>query len=164
MNKGNIPDFYGVLEVQHYIEGRIRLKARTLIENHEGCEKLVETLKSINGIYEIGANALTGSILIKFDENIISPMLLIQVILRVLGLEDEAFAPKVGAISSMVKGTVEAVDHVIYNKTKGILDSKTVLGLLLLGYGVKKIRTERMLPNGVNMLWWAYTLFTKGDR
>ena len=31
MNKKMLPDFYGILEVQHYIKGRIRLKVNSLI-------------------------------------------------------------------------------------------------------------------------------------
>ncbi|MCD7980445.1 MAG: hypothetical protein LUF31_07700 [Fusobacterium sp.] len=31
-------------------------------------------------------------------------------------------------------------------------------------YGVKKIKQNPIMPNGVNMLWWAYNIMTKGGK
>ena len=50
MNKKMLPDFYGILEVQNYIKGRIRLKVKSLIQDDEKAKELVGKLAILNGI------------------------------------------------------------------------------------------------------------------
>ena len=69
---------------------------------------------------------------------------------------------KNGKITFALKDTVDAVDMTIYNKSKGILDLKSVIALFFIGYGIKKLKQNPILPNGVNLLWWGYTLINKG--
>ena len=64
MNKKMLPDFYGILEVQHYIKGRIRLKVNSLIQDDEKAKELVGKLASLNGIEDISVNTLIGSCLL----------------------------------------------------------------------------------------------------
>ena len=164
MEKKNLPDFYGVLEVQHYIKGRLRLKINVLAGNYDACKELESRMISLRGIYSIKSNPMLGTLLIEFDENEVSSVILMGAILNLLGLEDEAFSRKSGFISSIFSESVSALDSVIYNKTKGILDIKSTLGMFLLYYGVKKIRQNPVLPNGVNLLWWAYSLISKDGK
>lgn len=164
MNKKMLPDFYGILEVQHYIKGRMRLKINSLIGDEEKAKDLVGRLSGLNGIEDISVNTLIGSVLIKFTEDIVDPITLMGAILNILGLEDEVFEKKNGKIFSAMNEIIESVDFTIYNKTKGILDLKSTIALLFIINGIRKVRQNPIMPNGVNLLWWGYNIISKGGK
>ncbi|MCF2627364.1 hypothetical protein I6E36_04640 [Fusobacterium mortiferum] len=162
MNKKMLPDFYGILEVQHYIKGRIRLKVTSLIQDDEKAKELVGKLASLNGIEDISVNTLIGSVLIKFSEEVVDPITLIGAVLSILGLEEEVFEKKNGKLFSGMREVIESIDFAIYNKTKGILDLKSTIALLFIINGIRKIRQNPIMPNGVNLLWWGFNIISKG--
>lgn len=162
MNKKMLPDFYGILEVQHYIKGRIRLKVNSLIQDDEKAKELVGKLASLNGIEDISVNTLIGSVLIKFSEEVVDPITLIGAVLSILGLEEEVFDKKNGKLFSGMREVIESIDFTIYNKTKGILDLKSTIALLFIINGIRKIRQNPIMPNGVNLLWWGFNIISKG--
>lgn len=159
---GKLLDFHGILEIQHYIEGRIRVKICPLVEDEEGLENLKNNLLKLNGVIEVSFNTLLGTVLIKFDESQIDVTMLIRVILSISELEEEVFSKKNGIVSSQIKDILGAIDTTIYNKTKGILDIKSVIALIFIFYGIRKVRQNPIMPNGINLLWWAYSLISKG--
>ena len=156
-----LPDFYGILEVQHYIKGRIRLKVNSLIQDDEKAKELVGKLASLNGIEDISVNTLIGSVLIKFSEEVVDPITLIGAVLSILGLEEEVFDKKNGKLFSGMREVIESIDFAIYNKTKGILDLKSTIALLFIINGIRKIRQNPIMPNGVNLLWWGFNIISK---
>ena len=162
MNKKMLPDFYGILEVQHYIKGRIRLKVNSLIQDDEKAKELVGKLASLNGIEDISVNTLIGSVLIKFSEEVVDPITLIGAVLSILGLEEEVFDKKNGKLFSGMREVIESIDFAIYNKTKGILDLKSTIALLFIINGIRKIRQNPIMPNGVNLLWWGFNIISRG--
>ena len=162
MNKKMLPDFYGILEVQHYIKGSIRLKVNSLIQDDEKAKELVGKLASLNGIEDISVNTLIGSVLIKFSEEVVDPITLIGAVLSILGLEEEVFDKKNGKLFSGMREVIESIDFAIYNKTKGILDLKSTIALLFIINGIRKIRQNPIMPNGVNLLWWGFNIISKG--
>ena len=162
MNKKMLPDFYGILEVQHYIKGRIRLKVNSLIQDDEKAKELVGKLASLNGIEDISVNTLIGSVLIKFSEEVVDPITLIGAVLSILGLGEEVFDKKNGKLFSGMREVIESIDFAIYNKTKGILDLKSTIALLFIINGIRKIRQNPIMPNGVNLLWWGFNIISKG--
>lgn len=162
MNKKMLPDFYGILEVQHYIKGRIRVKVNSLIQDDEKAKELVGKLASLNGIEDISVNTLIGSVLIKFSEEVVDPITLIGAVLSILGLEEEVFDKKNGKLFSGMREVIESIDFTIYNKTKGILDLKSTIALLFIINGIRKIRQNPIMPNGVNLLWWGFNIISKG--
>lgn len=164
MNKKMLPEFYGVLEIQHYSKGRIRLKINSLLKNEEKCQELYNRLSNLTAINEIRVNPIIGSVLIKFEEKIVDPLTLIGAVLNILELEEEVFSKKTGKISELMKALVESVDMSLYNKTKGILDLKGAIALLFIIYGIKKLRQNPIMPNGVNLLWWGYNIISKGGK
>ncbi len=164
MNRKMLPDFYGILEVKHYIKGRIRLKVNSLIGDEKKSQELVGRLSGLNGIEDISINTLVGSVLIKFSEEVVDPITLMGAVLNILELEEEAFVKKNGKIFSGMREMIESVDFAIYNKTKGILDLKTTIALLFIINGIRKIRQNPIMPNGVNLLWWGYNIISKGGK
>ncbi len=161
MNK-MMPSFYGILEVRHRLPGRVRFYIESLKGNDEVSKYLEEKLKQVSGIRSVTVNSLVGSLLVKYEEKTIEPIFLVGIILNILGLEDKVFEKKNGTIHDIMKETVDMVDLTIYNKTKGILDLKTIIALFFMGYGFKKVRQNPIMPNGVNLLWWGYNLIIRG--
>ena len=117
---------------------------------------------SLNGIEDISVNTLIGSVLIKFSEEVVDPITLIGAILSILGLEEEVFDKKNGKLFSGMREVIESIDFAIYNKTKGILDLKSTIALLFIINGIRKIRQNPIMPNGVNLLWWGFNIISKG--
>lgn len=164
MNRKMLPDFYGILEVQHYTKGRVRLKINSIVKNeHKACE-LEGKLSGLNGIEKVKVNALVGSVLVEFHEEIVDPITLIGAILNILGLDEEVFSKRSGKIFSAMREIVESVDFAIYNKTKGMLDLKSAIALLFIINGIRKVRQNPIMPNGVNLLWWGFNIISKGGK
>ena len=162
MNEKMLPSFYGTLEVLHYIKGRVRFKAEILKNNTEKSLGLESNLSALQGIKSVRISPVLGTVLVTFDEAIIEPVILEGVILNFLDLEDEAFGKKSGKVFSALREFAEMTDLAVYNKTKGLFDIKTIIVGFFIIYGIKKLRQNPVMPNGINMLWWAYNMLTKG--
>ena len=103
-----------------------------------------------------------GTVIIKYNEETIQPMLIIGIILKVLGLEDEAHNENKSLITRESANIVESLSHTIYEKTSGVLDLKSSVMLLLCVYAVYDIKTRPGLrPAGLTCLWWLYSLITR---
>ena len=131
-------------------------------QDDEKAKELVGKLASLNGIEDISVNTLIGSVLIKFSEEVVDPITLIGAVLSILGLEEEVFDKKNGKLFSGMREVIESIDFAIYNKTKGILDLKSTIALLFIINGIRKIRQNPIMPNGVNLLWWGFNIISKG--
>lgn len=76
MNYINIPRskidmFVRSVEVSSYIPGRVRLYNKALIGNKEKCRNVLEYLQNYAELGEIEVNELTGSILIKYNPQLL---------------------------------------------------------------------------------------------
>ena len=159
-----LQNFYGVIQVKHYQNGRLRLQTDILRENVELEQEFLNNMRQLSGIDSVRVNSVTGSILIYFDEKIIESSFLYLIVLKLLHLEGEALKNKPGKIKVLLKQTFEAVDMAIYNKSKGYLDLKTLVAGIFAFYGIKKLRKFPELPAGATLLWWAFIFLSDGKR
>lgn len=160
--KPQLPNFKDILEVKHSIKGRIRIQCKVLKGNQQGEQALLNTFSQIPGIIDISVNPCIGTVIIKYNEETIQPMLIIGIILKVLGLEDEAHNENKSLITRESANIVESLSHTIYEKTSSILDLKSSVMLLLCVYAVYDIKTRPGLrPAGLTCLWWLYSLITR---
>jgi len=159
-----LQNFYGVIQVKHYQNGRLRLQTDILKENVELEQEFLNNMRQLSGIDSVRVNSVTGSILIYFDEKIIESSFLYLIVLKLLHLEGEALKNKPGKIKVLLKQTFEAVDMAIYNKSKGYLDLKTLVAGIFAFYGIKKLRKFPELPAGATLLWWAFIFLSEGKR
>ena len=154
--KPKLPNFKDILEVKHSIPGRIRIQCKVLKQ------ALLNTFSQIPGITEISINPYIGTILIKYEEETIQPMLIIGIILKVLGLEDEAHSENKSLVTKESIDILDSLSHTIYEKTNGILDLKSSVMLLLGTYAVYDIKTRPgVRPAGITCLWWLYGLINR---
>ena len=125
-------------------------------------QALLNTFSQIPGITEISINPYIGTILIKYEEETIQPMLIIGIILKVLGLEDEAHNENRSLVTKESIDILDSLSHTIYEKTNGILDLKSSVMLLLGTYAVYDIKTRPgVRPAGITCLWWLYGLINR---
>ena len=159
-----LQNFYGVIQVKHYQNGRLRLQTDILRENVELEQEFLNNMRQLSGIDSVRVNSVTGSILIYFDEKIIESSFLYLIVLKLLHLEGEALKNKPGKIKVLLKQTFEVVDMAIYNKSKGYLDLKTLVAGIFAFYGIKKLRKFPELPAGATLLWWTFIFLSEGKR
>lgn len=161
-HKEELPNFRNILEVKHSIPGRIRLQCKDLKENLNGKEALINTFSQIKGVSEVSVNPCIGTILIKYNPNIIEPILIIGVILKVLGLDEEVKDTNKSLVTRESAEILNSVSHAIYEKTNGILDLKASVMIFILSYAIYDIKTRPGLrPSGLTCLWWMYSFITR---
>ena len=159
-----LQSFYGIIQVKHYQNGRLRLQTEILKDNEELKEEFLHNIRRISGINSTKVNSITGSILIYFDEKVIEGSFLYLMVLKLLHLDEEALKNKSGKIKELLKQVFESTDMAIYNKSKGYLDLKTLTAGIFIFYGIKKLWKIPGLPKGATLLWWASRLLSDEKR
>ena len=157
-----LQSFYGIIQVKHYQNGRLRLQTEILKDNEELKEEFLHNIRRISGINSTKVNSITGSILIYFDEKVIESSFLYLIVLKLLHLEEEALKNKPGKLKKMIRQAFEALDMAVYNKSKGYLDLKTLTAGAFIFYGIKKLKMTPKLPAGATLLWWAFIFLSEG--
>lgn len=156
--KSNVPSFRGMLEVKHYLPGRIRLYMPILKNNKEAENVLIHQMTRIQFIKSLKINVVTGTILINYDENEIKPILLMGIVIKLLGLESEINKEPESLVKKEIVNLKDSVNLAIYDKTKGIFDIKAIMLLGLFISGINKcIKDPKVTPGGITYLWWAYS-------
>lgn len=156
-----MPDFYGIFKINSCTKNRIRMTVDKLKNNNEIARELKSNLDRIEGIKSSKILTSIGSVTVEFDSTKIESQFMIGIILNLLNLEDEIFRKRTGKIKYLLNNIIHYSDILIYNKTQGLLDTKTTIGILLLGYGIKKIKTNPIMPAGATLIWWAFNLLKK---
>lgn len=155
-NKANVPSFKGVLEVKHSIKGRIRFYIPILKENEEAKSILMTQLSRVPAIKTIEANLIIGSLLICYDEKTVDTAVLIGVIAKLLGLEEALSKKPEALVTREMKSMKEAVNMAVYEKTNGLMDSKSLFILLTIIGGFIIVKSNpKIFPNGYTLLRWG---------
>ena len=156
-----LPNFYGIFEVKSLTKNRIRIEINKLKNNREEINELTENLKKISVIKNFKIIQSLGSLTIEFDDSQIDSQFMLGIILKLLNLDEELLKDRKGKVKNTFSSLGKLADITIYNKTKGLFDSKTLAGTMLLIYGIKKFKNEMFLPSGATLIWWAYRLLSK---
>jgi hypothetical protein len=131
-------------------------RAETYAESSPA-EVVEKVIRDLEGVTRVQANGVTGSLLVEHDgapgreEEILTA--LFDVVPSDTPLADE---PQLLANLMRVG---EVLNRTALRVSRGQLDLKTALPLLLGIYGLSRLLTERPLrpPSGLTMVWWAYT-------
>ena len=160
-NKVLLPNFYGIFEVKSATKNRLRIEIDKLKNNREEINELTENLKKISVIKNFKIVQSLGSLTVEFDNSQIDTQFMIGIILKLLNLDKELLKDRKGKIKNTFSSLGKLADITIYNKTKGLFDTKTLIATGLLVYGIKKFKNEMLLPSGATLIWWAYRLLSK---
>lgn len=164
MNKNLLLNFYGVFETIHYLEGRVRYRIPSIVGSIEQKKILQENFLKMPFIKEININLLLGTILIKYDKNIIDIQMLSIILINILGLEKELEKRKVGCLSRELKKFFGVINNSIFSKSKGILDLKSIIAITFIVGGYIRYKTNPAIPNGINLLWWGFRYLEGGEK
>ena len=156
-----LPNFYGIFEVKSLTKNRLRIEIDKLKNNREEINELTENLKKISVIKNFKIVQSLGSLTIEFDDSQIDSQFMLGIILKLLNLDEELLKDRKGKIKNTFSSLGKLADITIYNKTKGLFDTKTLIATGLLVYGIKKFKNEMLLPSGATLIWWSYRLLTK---
>mgnify|MGYP000872661854 FL=1 len=156
-----LPNFYGIFEVKSLTKNRIRIEINKLKNNREEINELTENLKKISVIKNFKIIQSLGSLTIEFDDSQIDAQFMLGIILKLLNLDEELLKDRKGKVKNTFSSLGKLADITIYNKTKGLFDAKTLVGTMLLIYGIKKFKNEMFLPSGATLIWWSYRLLSK---
>ena len=156
-----LPNFYGIFEVKSLTKNRIRIEINKLKNNREEINELTENLKKISVIKNFKIVQSLGSLTVEFDDSQIDAQFMLGIILKLLNLDDELLKDRKGKVKNTFLSLGKLADITIYNKTRGLFDAKTLVGTMLLIYGIKKFKNEMFLPSGATLIWWSYRLLSK---
>jgi Heavy metal associated domain 2 len=149
-----LPNFIGVMETQHELPGRLRLRAPVLIGQRKAAEQLQESLGRLDGVSEVKVDCVSGSLLFRYAPDRVTPDLLMGAAIRLLGLEKEVQQTPPSSVGEGIRSAGHSLNHAIYQQTGGVLDLWTSMNLLLLVSGVRQLSVGN--PFGWPLLWWSY--------
>lgn len=155
----------GPIRIAHALPGRIRFIIPTLRENHETMKPGMELLEKSKGIDSVNYNPISGSLTVRFNQELVPPSLLFSIIARLFELEHELDKPVTSEIVRQTKELGGSLNKMVYDETHGMVDLRTIaIGALIL-LGSRKLLLEKSatLPTGLTLLWWAFNLLSKSE-
>ncbi|MCH4891062.1 hypothetical protein EZV73_26020 [Acidaminobacter sp. JC074] len=157
--------FGGEIEVVHAIKGRIRLRS-SYLKNEEIVQGLLSQLTKISGIDLVKPSLITGSLLIDYDGDQIDQDLLVGALYRLIGIESNLEQMKKSKVLKEIQNVNDSVNYAMLDKTKGMIDLRTLLPLSFIGMAGYKIMTSGTItsPSAVTLLWWAYNSMQLGGK
>jgi Heavy metal associated domain 2 len=152
------------IKTLHVLPGRVRFGIPALVDNLEAMNLLLDKLPLIEGVEHVEVSAVSGSVLIRYSGGILTPELLFTVLIRLLGLERELERPRMPVIAKELRNIGESANRALYHKSNGLIDLWTVIVIVLLATGVKKViaSPSGALPPGLALVWMAYGSLSGG--
>jgi hypothetical protein len=149
----------------HLLPGRVRFEIPKLKGNAAACEQLATAIGRLEGVEGAEVNAVTGTVLIRFDAAKLEPELLVAALVRLLDLEHEMENPPPAAAGREMVRVARALDRAVYDRTGGLLDLRTALPIGLAGLGVYRLMARKgtALPAAATLIWWAYSFMRRGS-
>ena len=162
--KDMLPSFSGVLEVKHYIKGRLRVKIPAIKGNAQTAEFMEKALSPITGMKSVSVNPLLGTVLLKFDEAALSPEIVITALSRCFNF-DAAVKNRKSILGKELKLFRFAIDQAVLKKTCGILDIRSAMSLLLIFQLIRGVamwrrgsmqQPQTKPPFPISLVWWLF--------
>jgi hypothetical protein len=154
----------GPVRTTHLLPGRVRLQVEVLRGDPDGAAKLATTLARIEGVQSAEASPVSGSVLIRHDEEILQAELLVAAIVRMLGLEKELERSPTPILIRELRAASDAANRAVYERTGGLIDLWTAVPVVLGIIGLQRILNQKpaVFPAGLTMVWWAYSSLLRG--
>lgn len=145
------------MRVAQNLPGRLRIYAEGL-KNRKKANEITVQLIRIDGIKHVKFNEVTGSMLIEYDASKIQDDLLIAAMFKLLEMDLEMEKPSKSLVAKEIQTVNQALNYAVLDKTKGLLDLRTLMPLTFIFLAVKEFYTTRKLgtPAPVTLLYWAY--------
>ncbi len=145
------------VRTRHLLPGRARFEVPRLKGDANTAEDLALSLQRIQAVEAVRVSPVTGSVILCYDPEAISPELLVAAIIKLLDLETELDRAPSSVVSRELREVSHAVNRAVYDRTGGIVDLRTAMFLTLAAVGVTRLWRggALALPAGFTLLWWA---------
>ncbi len=114
----------------HLLPGRVRFHIPAIVGDPAAVERVRSTMVKLDGIGQVEASPVSGSVLLTYDPEKISPELLLTALVRLLGLESEMRQAPLPLIARELDRLTQALNRALYEQSSGLLDLNTALPLL----------------------------------
>ena len=154
----------GPIQIAHALPGRIRFVIPDLRKGGETMKQGLDQLGTLRGIDSVAHSTVSGSVVVRFNQELIPPPMLFSAVARLLGLEHELDKPLTPVVIKELREIGGSVNRMIYDETFGMLDLRTIAVGGLLFAGGRKLLLEKWatVPTGLTLLWWAFHLINRG--
>lgn len=157
-----LPSFPGVLETAHALPGRLRLRVPAIIGHPTAAEEIQNRLGRLDGIDSARVSGITGSVLLRYDADVVEPEIVFAAVVRLLGLEEQIDKTPQSHLGREIREMGDAINRAVHEQTGGLIDLWTGLPLALVVLGIRNVVSQNG-QLGWPLLWWAYmSLFPQG--
>lgn len=156
----------GPVQTVHLLPGRVRFHVPSLVDHSADGQTLQERLKQLEGVRAVDVNPVTGSVLIRYREELVRPELLFAATVRLLGLDKELEQTPLPLVTRELRAILDSLNRVVYDRTAGIVDFSSALLILLVALGIHKMvqHGAAAMPAGFTLIWWgAHKLLAGGE-
>lgn len=163
LTKTSILDCHGPIKTESNLPGRVRFRCAILAAAPDTGTFLSDSLGKLPGVSSVEVNGISGSALIHFDPDKLSPEILFTAMLKLLHLEDEFLRTPQPFLAREIRNVGNSLNRAVYDLSGGVTDLWTSLFLILAAVGFAKLKSDpaRALPGGITLLWWAYISLMK---
>lgn len=156
-------DCDGPIKTASNLPGRVRFRCAALIGASDTGAFLTDSLNKLPGVSSVEVNGVSGSALIYYDPERLSPEILFTAMLKLLRLEDEFLRTPQPFIANELRNVGSSINRAVYDLTGGLTDLWTSLFVILAVAGFAKLKRDPAgsLPGGITLLWWAYNSLMK---
>ncbi|MCR5176943.1 MAG: hypothetical protein K6C05_08870 [Anaerovibrio sp.] len=171
---------FGSRKVEEFVlvsalPGRRRYRIRSLIKNEPLAEMLEKKLTQIKGVSDVKVNTLTGSLLILYNCDEATMDACAEKLRKLIvpvnaadtdvhgGNEQSQGQKPVATYFENWKNMFSMINSQIYKVSRGWFDFSSLLSLVFLIRGLRKMLVYGQRPSGPTMVWWAIHLM-KGWR
>src|SRR5271157_2107595 len=150
--------FAGPIVTLSNLPGRVRFRSQVVVSNETVKATLSDTLPRIQGVRSVEVNVTSGSVLIRYNPETITPDVLFVALLKLLDLEEAFLNPPPPLLARELRDVGQSVNRAVYDLTGGLADLKTLLMVGFFAVGAYKLRQQGFasIPSPVALLWWAY--------
>ncbi len=150
------------LRIVSHFPGRLRVRAEPFREAAFGAD-IAEQVASEDGVISAEAVSKTGSILVLYEAAKVQLPWLVQLIVRVAGLEglevDHDGKP-IQPQGIAIRAALDRWNGAVVEATKGHLDARTAVPGALAGLGALKLLFGKWrAPEWYDLMFWSITMF-----
>lgn len=160
-------------EIVHSLPGRLRVRVAALRGQQASAREVVALLTATPGVNSASANALTGTMLIHFDDG---PEIRAALVEALEGAAASLTTAKAEAahetsleagappkILHRVGGFARHANTEVLEHSGGLVDLETLLGAACALWGAKTLLSPGLLARwqGVTLLYWSYNIFRR---
>ena len=150
------------LRIVSHFPGRLRVRAARFRDAVIGAE-VADGIRTEPGVITSIATTRTGSLLVEYDATKVQLPWLVQLIVRLGGLEGVAVdhdGQPIQAGGPLIRHALDRVNNSMMDATRGRIDARVALPGTLAGLGVLTLLFgRRRLPEWYDLLFWSYTMF-----